>query len=170
MAEPDNPSTNELAMHTQFERNDSLFEKLSSVLKWPCFFIALPKKHEPKTGVPVRLLETIKFDNRHKYLIMHHYGLKTLSKNTIDAKLIRLIGSVLAVIAIIRLWGLSQYKILWWAILVLFILDWVTGETVKTASKDGSKGDVIKFWVRPNMFISPSCLILSVIGILLTFF
>jgi len=28
-----NPSTNELAMHTQFERNDSLFEKLSSVLK-----------------------------------------------------------------------------------------------------------------------------------------
>ena len=101
---------------------------------------------------------------------MHHYGLKTLSKNTIDAKLIRLIGSVLAVIAIIRLWGLSQYKILWWAILVLFILDWVTGETVKTASKDGSKGDVIKFWVRPNMFISPSCLILSVIGILLTFF
>jgi len=28
-----NPSTNELTMHTQFERNDSLFEKLSAVLK-----------------------------------------------------------------------------------------------------------------------------------------
>jgi len=27
------PKTNELTMHTQFERNDSLFEKLSSVLK-----------------------------------------------------------------------------------------------------------------------------------------
>ena len=28
-----NPSTNELTMHTQFERNDSLFEKLNTVLK-----------------------------------------------------------------------------------------------------------------------------------------
>jgi len=28
-----NPKTNELTMHTQFERNDSLFEKLSVVLK-----------------------------------------------------------------------------------------------------------------------------------------
>ncbi len=28
-----NPKTNELTMHTQFERNDSLFEKLSAVLK-----------------------------------------------------------------------------------------------------------------------------------------
>jgi hypothetical protein len=28
-----NPSTNELTMHTQFERNDPLFEKLSVVLK-----------------------------------------------------------------------------------------------------------------------------------------
>jgi hypothetical protein len=28
-----NPSTNELAMHTKFERNDSLFEKLGAVLK-----------------------------------------------------------------------------------------------------------------------------------------
>lgn len=83
--------------------------------------------------------------------------------------MIRLIGSILAVISLIRLWGLSQYNILWWIILILCISDWLTGETVKTASKDGSESDVIRFWVWLNMFVSISCLILSIIGIVLSF-
>jgi lipoprotein signal peptidase len=79
--------------------------------------------------------------------------------------MIRLIGSILALIALFRLWG-PHYKILWWIILALFILDWLTGETVKTAVKDKSEGDVIRFWVWTNMGISLSCLSLSVIGII----
>ena len=72
--------------------------------------------------------------------------------------MIRLIGSILAAISLFRLWGLTQYKILWWIILVLFILDWLTGETIKTASRDGSDMSVRKFWVWTNMVISLSFL------------
>lgn len=82
--------------------------------------------------------------------------------------MIRLVGSILALIALFRLWS-SSYNILWWIILALFILDWLTGETVKTAKKDGSKGDVIRFWVWANMAISLSCVLLSVFGIILSF-
>ena len=83
--------------------------------------------------------------------------------------MVRLIGSILAVTSLIRLWVLPQYNVLWWIILILFISDWLTGETVKTASKNGSESDVIQFWVWLNMFVSISCLILSVIGIVLSF-
>lgn len=83
--------------------------------------------------------------------------------------MIRLIGSVLAVISLVRLWGISQYKILWWIILILFIFDWLTGETVKNAAKGGSEKDVIKFWVWTNIIVSFSCIALSLIGIILSF-
>jgi hypothetical protein len=47
---------------------------IGRVSNGPAFFIALPKKTipEPKTGVPVRLLEIIRFDIRHKYLIVYY--------------------------------------------------------------------------------------------------
>ncbi len=83
--------------------------------------------------------------------------------------MIRLVGSILALIALFRLWN-SSHKILWWIILVLFILDWLTGETVKTATKNSSEGDVIRFWVWANMIISISCFLLSVFGIILSFY
>ncbi|MFX0136314.1 MAG: hypothetical protein ACFFDN_21920 [Candidatus Hodarchaeota archaeon] len=83
--------------------------------------------------------------------------------------MLRLVGSVLAVISLIRLWGFSQYKIMWWIILVLFIFDWLTGETVKNAARGGSEKDVIKYWVWINMIISFLCIVLSLIGIILSF-
>lgn len=83
--------------------------------------------------------------------------------------MIRLVISVIAVIALFRLWG-TPYKILWWSILILFVLDWLTGETVKTAVKDKSGQDVVRFWVWANMGISIACLILSIIGIVLPHF
>ena len=81
--------------------------------------------------------------------------------------MVRLISSILALISLFRLWD-STHNILWWSILVLFISDWLTGETVKTATKDGSKQDVIKFWVWINMGISLACLLLAITGIVLS--
>ena len=82
--------------------------------------------------------------------------------------MIKLIISIVALVSLYILWH-SPYNILWWIILALFILDWITGETVKTASKNGSEVNVIKFWVWTNMVISISCLASSIIGIIISF-
>ncbi len=82
--------------------------------------------------------------------------------------MIRWVSSILAIISLIMLWRAQQYNILWWVILTLFILDWLTGEAVRNAAKMGSGEGVIKFWAVVNMFISPACLITSIVGIVLS--
>ena len=83
--------------------------------------------------------------------------------------MIKLFITVIGIIALWRLWG-TPYKILWWSILVLLVLDWLTAETVRRATRDKSEWDVIRFWVWTNMGISIVCLILSIVGIVLPYF
>ena len=45
--------------------------------------------------------------------------------------------TVIGIIALFRLWE-SPYKILWWSILVLLVIDWLSSETVKMASRQTS--------------------------------
>ncbi|MDA3916671.1 MAG: hypothetical protein PF690_06830 [Deltaproteobacteria bacterium] len=81
----------------------------------------------------------------------------------------KFIISIIAAFALYKLWG-TAHNILWWIILVLFILDWLTGETVKTAARDNSGGNVVRFWVWANMGVTFACLIFSIVGIFSTHF
>ena len=76
--------------------------------------------------------------------------------------------TIIGVIALFRLWG-SPYRILWWSILVLLVLDWLSAETVKTASRQKSDETVVRFWVWTNMGISLLCLVLSITGVTLSY-
>ena len=62
--------------------------------------------------------------------------------------------NIVAVVALFRLWK-TPYSIFWWSILILFVLDWLTGETVKTATAEKSGQSVVRFWIWANMFICP---------------
>jgi predicted PurR-regulated permease PerM len=66
--------------------------------------------------------------------------------------LIRIIITILAAVALWKLWG-TPYQILWWAILVLIVLSWITALIIRRAA----------------MFISIACLILAVTGIVLSY-
>ncbi len=82
--------------------------------------------------------------------------------------MIRWVSSILAIVSLFMLWSVDQYKILWWVILSFFILDWLTGEAVKSAAKMGSREGVIKFWTVVNLCIAPVCFILPIVGIILS--
>lgn len=81
--------------------------------------------------------------------------------------LIRWIGSILAIIALILIWRVHQYNVLWWVILSLFILDWMTAEAVRNSVKMGSGERIENFWTLTNMFITFAVFISSIVGIVL---
>lgn len=76
--------------------------------------------------------------------------------------------TIIGIIALFRLWG-SPYRILWWSILVLLVMDWLSAETIKTASRQKSDETVVRFWVWTNMGISLLCLVLSITGVTLSY-
>ena len=94
--------------------------------------------------------------------------------------IVRFILLALAGIALWRLWD-GAHPILWWAVLILLILDWWTTATVRTAARSHAKelglqdvplhlipsDDVQRFWVKVNMVIAALLLLLSVTGIVL---
>ncbi len=66
--------------------------------------------------------------------------------------MIRIVITIVGLIALWRLWG-TPYQILWWAILILIVLSWVTTLIIRKAA----------------MFIFIVCLILAVAGIVLSY-
>ena len=82
--------------------------------------------------------------------------------------LIRYASNVLAIVSLVMLWSVPQYKILWWVILTLFILGWMTAESVRNAVKGGSEKFVVRFWAKVNMVITLACYVLPIIGIVLS--
>ena len=84
----------------------------------------------------------------------------------IMVRLIRYVGSILAIIALVLIWKAHQYNTLWWAILVLFILDWMTAEAVRNSVKMGSGEKIENFWTVANIIITLACFVVSIICII----
>jgi len=71
-------------------------------------------------------------------------------------------------VALFRLWD-SPQKVLWWAILLLFVFGWLSGQTVKTAISDGDGLDVARFWTYVYMGVKIVTLVLAGFGIYISF-
>ena len=80
---------------------------------------------------------------------------------------IRLVGSIIAIVALVLIWKAHQYNTLWWVILVLFILDWMTAEAVRNSVKMGSGKRIENIWTVANMVTTLACFVVSIIGIVL---
>jgi len=76
--------------------------------------------------------------------------------------------SIAGLLALWRLWG-TPYNIIWWAVLILMILGWITAQIKRTSAKGESEQEVTGFWSCANKGILVICLILAVVGIVLVY-
>lgn len=76
--------------------------------------------------------------------------------------------TVVGLLALWRLWG-TPYNILWWSVLILMILGWITAQIIRTAAKAKSEQEMTGFWNWANNGIFIVCLILAVVGIVLVY-
>lgn len=92
-------------------------------------------------------------------------------------KLFKIMVFTVNIIAIWTLYRLyeSTHNIFWWGLLIFVIFNFLASETVKTATNDlieqksYSDPQVIALWAKITMLTSFLCLILSVIGLVLSF-